>query len=166
MHAIVFLFFWEYFFGRFIAFGGRLSSLWWMFQAPAEGWYSLTKMLYRPYFVVYIFIHFLFFIVHTLNINVFAVYILAPAHTLFSYWTPSFLEDFIDFGRAATVGLAIFMLLIATLMTQAAQSADFFVTLSILMLFVYVYAQCVHAAIIIKTKVSTVDYEHRTLNQT
>lgn len=116
--------------------------------------------------MVYIFIHFLFFIVHTLNINVFAVYILAPAHTLFSYWTPSFLEDFIDFGRAATVGLAIFMLLIATLMTQAAQSADFFVTLSILMLFVYVYAPCVHAAIIIKTKVSTVDYEHRTLNQT
>lgn len=137
-----------------------------MFKAPAEGWYSLTKMLYRPYFVVYIFIHFLFFIVHTLNINVFAVYILAPAHTLFSYWTPSFLEDFIDFGRAAAVGLAIFMLLVATLMTQAAQSADFFVTLLILMLFVYVYAPCVHAAIIIKTKVSSVDYEHRTLNQT
>ena len=94
------------------------------------------------------------------------MYLIAPAHTLFAYWAPSFLEDFIDFNRAALIGVAIFMLMIAALMTQSSETIEFFVTLLTTTLYLFVYAPCAHAAIIIKTKVSTVNYEQRTLNRT
>lgn len=147
-----------------MAFGGRLSSLWWWFQPPAEGWYSLTKVLYRPYFVVYVFIHFIFFILHTINIPLYVVYITAVAHTLFSYWTPSFLEDFIDHSRASIIGFVIIVFLTTTFMFQSSFKIEFYIIGLLLGSFVYVYLPCLHLTLVLKNKTSTVEYETRKKN--
>ena len=147
--------------GRIIAFGGRLSAIFWYPKSSAEGWYRLTPLLYRPVFLVHVLIHALYLSLHIVVQNKFSIYLSAISHVLFSYWTPTYIDDLADFSKCTLVGFIMVACQLSSTYVAPLRSVEFPIMVTIIIALIFVYVPCIHAAFRQQKKVYSVEYEER-----